>query len=296
MKKRTDIFGLILGLVFLISGFAKSFNVAAFSDIIASYGFAEISFLAVPIVIVEIIIGLLFIFRIGVKITSLTTAIVLVFFTLIYSYGLIFKGIEDCGCFGGIKALNTSPLLLYIRNVVLLILAIDVFRFSENSWKTKPAEIIAVIVILTIASYISGYTSINFFKNKAQKFEKYEANESVLGKFATFSNDSTYLVFAFSYSCPHCMNSIANLEMYEKTGIVNKVIALAYDNDTTAKQNFEDYFNPTFEIKDYTKDSIFTLTHSFPRIYYIKNDTVTLEFSGELPSGIIFKSFLENIN
>ena len=293
MKNRIKIFGLLLGLVFLVSGFAKALDVSAFADVIASYGFAGIRFMAVPVVIAEIIIGLLLVLRIGEKTTALITAILLVVFTIIYSYGLIFKGVEDCGCFGNIKALNSSPVLLYIRNAILIFLAVDIYRFSSDVWKTSPVAIIVFVLILIIASFISGYTSENFFKNKKYIFEKYEVKGSALSEFAHFSNDSTYLVFLFSYSCPHCMNSIANIEMYEKTGAVDKVIALAYDNDSIAHERFDQYFTPSFEITDYSDKSLFKLTHSFPKMYYIRNDSVIFEYTGEIPCSMILKSALK---
>ena len=280
-------------MVFLVSGFAKALDVSAFADVIASYGFAGIRFMAVPVVIAEIIIGLLLVLRIGEKTTALITAILLVVFTIIYSYGLIFKGVEDCGCFGNIKALNSSPVLLYIRNAILIFLAVDIYRFSSDVWKTSPVAIIVFVLILIIASFISGYTSENFFKNKKYIFEKYEVKGSALSEFAHFSNDSTYLVFLFSYSCPHCMNSIAHVEMYEKTGTVDKVIALAYDNDSIAHERFDHYFQPSFEITDYSDKSLFKLTHSFPKIYYIRNDSVIFEYTGEIPCSMILKSALK---
>ena len=294
MSKRTNIFRLLLGLVFLVSGFAKAFDVSAFADIIASYGFVGIRFVAVPIVVAEIIIGLLLILRIGEKTVSLITAVLLVVFTAVYSYGLIFKGVEDCGCFGNIKALNTSPVLFYIRNAILLFLAIDVYRFSSDVWKASPATVAMMMVIVIAASFMSGYTSDNFFgKYRKRTFEKYEVKGSALSEFAQFSNDSTYLVFLFSYSCPHCMNSIANLEMYEKTGAVDKVIALAYDNDSTAHERFDEYFQPSFEIIDYPDKSLFKLSNSFPKVYYVRNDSVIVEFTGEIPCSMIFKSLLK---
>lgn len=293
MKKRTTIGEFLLGLVFLISGFAKSLNVSAFADTIANYGFADISFIAIPIVIVEIILGLLLIFKIGEKTTALIATILLIIFTLVYSYGLIFKDIEDCGCFGNIKYLNTSPIILYIRNTLLLYFALDVYLNLSNVWKTNNVNIIVIIMILIMASFMSGYTSKNFLNNsKIKQFKKYEASGSKLGGFATFSSDSTYLVYVFSYSCPHCMNSIENLNQYERLGAVDKVIGLALYSDSLSKERFYDYFSPNFEVKEYNK-VLMKLTNDLPTTYYVKNDTVEIAFPGELPCAPVFKSLLK---
>ena len=292
MNKKTDLWGLVLGLVFLISGYAKSLNASAFADIITKYGFANISYVAIPIVIIEIILGLLFIFKIGEKTTALIATILLIIFTLVYSYGLIFKDIEDCGCFGSIKSLNTSPIVLYIRNILLLYFAVDVYLNSSNVWKTTNINIVVIIVIIITASFMSGYTSKNFLNSKTSKFIKYEANKSNLGEYAKFSNDSTYLVFVFSYSCPHCMNSIENLNQYERLGAVDKVIGFALYTDSLSKERFYHNFSPKFEIKEYGK-MLMKLTNDLPTTYYVKNDTVEIAFPGELPCAPVFKSILK---
>lgn len=295
MNKRIEIFELLIGIVFLISGFAKAFDISGFGDIISQYVPGSLSLLSVPIVLTEIILGLMLILKIGERLASLTACFLVVFFTLVYSYGLMFKGVEDCGCFGDIKFLNTSPVLLYIRNVVLICLSIDIYMHSENRCDANKLTVIIIIVVMCIAAFMSGYTARNLFKKQEpEAFKEYSVEDSPLKDFVSFSNDSTYLIFVFTYSCPHCMNSIENLKQYEDSGVVDKVIALAMNDDTIAKKHFQNIFHPQFTIRDYPKNDLLKLTTRFPKTYYVRHNMVIASFSGELPCSMVFKSAFEN--
>jgi hypothetical protein len=95
------------------------------------------------------------------------------------------------------------------------------------------------------------------------------------------------MVFAFTYNCPHCLNSIENLKQYESVGIVDKVIGLVLE-DSIAEQAFRENFKPTFLVKNYHPKTLFLLTNSFPQTYYIRNDSIVMKFLGELPCAYVF--------
>jgi hypothetical protein len=73
---------------------------------------------------------------------------------------------------------------------------------------------------------------------------------------------------------------------------VDKVIGLALE-DLAAENEFRKFFNPKFTIKNYHPKELFRLTQSFPQVYYIKNDSIVLKLSGELPSAYVFKKDFE---
>jgi hypothetical protein len=114
---------------------------------------------------------------------------------------------------------------------------------------------------------------------------------SALRDFVSTSKDSTYLVFAFMYSCPHCLNSIENLKQYEASGIVNKVIAVTL-KDSIRDKFFINTFKPNFTVQTYEPQTLLRLTNNFPTSYYIQNDTVKLEIHGELPCGYVLSQQL----
>ena len=292
MNKRIEICELSIGLVFLVSGIAKALDVVSFSDLIVEYGFAPLRFLAPLIVLAEIVVGLFLILKIQQKRTALFSIVFLFTLTSIYTYGFVFNDIEDCGCFGKIEILNVSPVFTYIRNIILMLMAFVVWRKRENDVVNKWSIIITagvgcMVSAIMVYSYCKEDKSDNTFVAK-------RLNETMLDQFVSTSKDSTYLVFAFSYTCPHCLNSIENLKQYESFGAVDKVIGLSIENPD-AERKYKEIFNPKFQTKNYQSKTLFQLTRSLPKAYYIKNDSLIIEFSGELPCAYIFSELMESL-
>lgn len=283
---------MIVGIVFLISGYGKALAVTDFSNLITRYGWGTVSDIALLIIGAEVIAGLLLFFYIQLKKTSLVAIVLLAVFTCIYAYGYFFKDIEDCGCFGSVSALNTSFGFTLIRNAILLYMLIDIWKNGNNIiLPVKTWTMMCITAILCVASFISGltYTNGNMIYSGVQKkqYMGKSVQSSALSDFISTSKDSTYLVFAFMYSCPHCLNSIENLKQYEPSGIVNKVIAVTL-KDSIKEKFFINTFKPNFTIQTYEPQTLLRLTNNFPAAYYIENDTVKLEIRGELPCGYLF--------
>lgn len=288
MNKRIEIYSILAGLVFLVSGTAKSLDTAFFASVIADYGFRCLQFLAPIIALLEILLGLLLIFQIRSKWSAVASITVTVFFTSVYFYALIFHDIKDCGCFGKITALNTSPAIVVGRNIIILYLLATIWYKGDNKPNYSISAFAVTLGFVCIAAFMSGYTY--KYEKPVKTIKEKTVLNSKLNDFINTSADSTYIVFAFSYTCPHCLNSIANLKEYAASGIADKVLGIALGN-TDKSLWFKEKFKPNFSIKNYSTD-LFRLTKSFPKTYYIKNNTITMELSGELPCVYIFKDML----
>ena len=300
MKQKTiQILSSLAGIVFLVSGIGKSLVVYEFSQNLMQYGFDEFQFLAPMIIIFEIALGLMLFFGIRQKLMSLIAMGYVVVLSLGYLYGHLFVNITDCGCFGHFSFLNTSPLLTYLRNFVLVCILLYIFLNSDNSQKTKELnEIIVMFCILSAVCFIMGYT----FKEPNNETTHYitdgkrvniNVEKTTLSELLTFSKDSTYLVFAFTNSCPHCLNSIENLKQYERLGVVDKVVAVTFFADSTAIKKFDEIFEPNFQILNYSLEQLFRLTNQFPISYYVKNNEIKMEIRGVLPCGYLLQRQFE---
>lgn len=283
--------GIFTGLFFIVSGIAKAFDSDYFGNIMVSYG-QEIFYWTAPFVIfTELLLGLALILEIFPKYTASAGAIIVALYTAIYTYGLLFVGVKECGCFGYIPILQTSPRLLYIRNFLLMIVLLYI---AVNSKKESSAITAPVFFICLCMMYTGAFIGGNTFKvsthrlYSAGKFSTTPLSQHILKKFVTTSPDSTYLVIAFSYTCPHCINSVGNLEQFEKMGIVDKVIGLAIENPKE-EIKFTDTFKPSFKIINYTAEDMRNLTTDFPTSYMIKRDSIIGIISGEVPSAYFFK-------
>ena len=274
----------IVGLVFLLSALLKSIDTASFADLMSRYG-AQLFGLGAPILIlVEFLIGIFLLFNIRPRTVSIVAAFFLCIVTAIYLYGVTAKGITDCGCFGPLTWLNSRPWLAFLRNGVLLALLIPSFFRPQEGTTMTTAIIVFVAVIGVIIMFMCGF-SFRGAKclNKGDKFKPVALADSPLSDFVSCRQDSTYLIFAFSYSCPYCLNSIGNVNQYQPMGAVDKVIGLAVA-DTAARKRFERLLEVNFEIRELSDLQMLHLATTLPTTYVIRHDSVVEQHPGMVVS------------
>jgi len=292
----------LVGIVFLVSGIGKAITAHEFSQQLAQYGFDMLRFLAPPIIVLETAMGLLLFFGIRQRQVSLLACCFVAVLSLGYLYGNLFANITSCGCFGYFSFLDTSPLFTFVRNVALLCALLYIFFKSGRAHRTADkSELTTMACILCAVCFATGYTFVERKDNAVQYVTKgknagMDIENSALGEFLTLSKDSTYFVFVFSYSCPHCYNSVENLKQYERLGVADRVLALSYATDSATRARFDDIFKPNFQIKSYRAEQLFRLTNQFPTSYYVENNTVKLEVRGLLPSGYLLRQQLSKMD
>jgi uncharacterized membrane protein YphA (DoxX/SURF4 family) len=295
------ILSLLAGVVFLFSGIGKSLAAHEFVQLLEQYGGEHLQFLAPFIIVLEVSLGFLLAFRFRLKQASLAALCLVAAMSAVYGYGYLFADIASCGCFGYFSFLNLPPTFTFIRNGALAGALLYIFLRSNSACKAPDEkEFAAALCILCAVSFATGYTYTERRSDATQyvtsgEYAGRSLNNSIFEELLTLSKDSTYLIFAFSYSCPHCLNSIANLKEYERLGMADRVIALSFAADSAPVQKFRRLFCPTFEVKSYPPRQLFRLTNDFPTSYYIKNDTVRLEIHGMLPCGYVLQKQLEKM-
>ena len=295
-KRILNTYAIIIGVSFLVSGVGKLVNTAEFADLIYRYGFGRLMLLAPLIVIFEITIGLMLVLLINPRRYLLLSFILLTIFTIAFAYGHFKNGVDDCGCFGTVLHTHISPVYTFIRNLILLGMSIVVWWVYPNEKTVIPGwKIVSVFGVLCISSFVAGFTfRMPGFLQPAQPVSQYnyqneDINNTEIAKYIKASPDSVYLVFCFSYTCPHCLNSIENLRSYKKNKMVDRIIALGIGPDSS-KQVFVRNFQPDFNIKDISPGAMYKLTNLYPTAFYIKNDTIKAVVQGELPAPVVFKS------
>ncbi len=291
---------IVLGLFYLFSGLIKIIDIDDFLYLIRSYHFKAFIYLAPIVPIVEVVLAYFLIFRINQKKALAFSIILLIGFTLIFSYGHFFLKIDDCGCFGGVDFLKMSPFMFYLRNGLLLFLSYFLYD-SVKPQKTKTTSVnYALISILAI--FVLSVVWLNTdFKQYTQKipysrntidayhnsFINQNIHETIFDDYAKTAEDSSYLVFVFSFDCPHCMVSAIHLNDYVKNGVVDKIVAIA--NGSRAEERF---FNENVPVQfDYQKIKhieMSQITGFHPLSFYVENDTIRFKVKGTLPD---FKRF-----
>ncbi len=284
------IFSIVCGVIFIFSGILKSLNSGSFARLLGEYDIPYIEYLAPVVIIGELLLGLALILQIWSRVMAVLAAIVLLIFTGGFTYGLLVKDITDCGCFGQSSDIFSTPLFLYVRNTVMILMLAYVMVKGDNGKvrdiKYLVVKGLSVLIVACGISFVTGLTFRRIHSGKNYIKEIVPLAETGLGAYASFSQDSTYLVFAFSYKCPHCMNSIANLKEYVPAKAVDRVIAVAV-GDSVDEALFRQEFKPNFSIV--TDKSVLKLTNDFPKAYYIRHDSLITSFAGELPCAKVFK-------
>ena len=286
-----NISAIIAGLLFLLSGLGKIGNVIYFQNLIMEYGLSYLNILAPFIILAEILIGILLIFNIKTKIVSICAICLLLIFTGAFTYAWLANGITDCGCFGNYMPVPSSPLITYIRNIVLLVLlGIVFFRGTEiqsvENWKR-----VTIYTIMFTATFVAGMTYKPFaFIEHKHPFEQRPISQTNLKEYNQQVVGSSLIMF-FSYSCPHCINSMENFKAWQSTETVENTLAyVVVDSTNTNTDSLRMVFMqryPSLEIHEVEKDRV-DFVEAFPTSFVVRNDTIKHVIVGELLSPYLF--------
>ncbi len=139
---------MLLGAVFVFSGFVKAIDPLGFSYKIEEYlRAAHFSFPAwidipivasVAIISLEFVLGVYLLLGIRRKFCAILTLLVVVAFTLISLLQAIFHPVADCGCFGDVVVLTDFQTLM--KNIVLLMLAFVFYHYHHKTTLLVPVD------------------------------------------------------------------------------------------------------------------------------------------------------------
>lgn len=138
MKILAQISRILVGILFIISGFIKANDPLGFSYKLQEYfevfnmawlGSAALA-LAIVICAAEIGLGIALLLGAKIKFTSWALLLMILFFTWLTFYSWYFNKVTDCGCFG--DALHLKPFQSFIKDIVLLVLILFIFAGKKN--------------------------------------------------------------------------------------------------------------------------------------------------------------------
>lgn len=275
-QKYLGLIPILVGILLLSSGAGKVVDTESFRKLIEDYGLSYFSIFAPMIVIIEITLGLMLLLSVNIKKAALIAFLMLVIFTIAFGYGYLFKGIEDCGCFGKIKVLKMPPLVTFLRNILLLVLTFWVWKkYPVQQATVVKWKLYSIFILIAFSSYVSGLTYQSDIKNIYQHnpYLNSPVKNTLLSNYVKTSPDSTYIVYVFTFGCTHCWDGFENAKFYKESGMVNSVIGLG--NGTKEQHDFVlNYLHPTFPVTVVQIDTLLNMVTEFPTAYYIKNDSV----------------------
>ena len=291
MKYLSFISTTLLGVMFLVSAFAKAWDAEAFADMLLLYGPEWFSIGAPVIIFIEAVMGMLLLLRVRPQWSTIAAVAFLVTVSVIFAYGVAFKGIQDCGCFGALSRLYTGkPWMTFVRNAVFCLIAVPALMTKNPSDTHLSPKLMAAMLVGATACFICGLSMRKSFVLPQWDSVKTDSRSESMRKLNAiypFSADSSYVVYLFSFTCAHCQNSFANLQQYHQLQVVDKVIGIAIENEE-AKERFYRIYKPEIDIFTIPNDSMAHITGSLPVALLIKGDSILKAESGSVTSPGIF--------
>jgi len=138
LKIVTELCRLLLGAVFIFSGFVKAVDPVGFSikitDYFIAFGLEKLQSLSLVLSFnlcaIEFMLGVCVLLGVYRKYSSLLTLLFMAFMTPLTLYLAIFDPVSDCGCFG--DAIILTNWETFLKNVVLLAAAILLFINNQR--------------------------------------------------------------------------------------------------------------------------------------------------------------------
>jgi uncharacterized membrane protein YphA (DoxX/SURF4 family) len=159
---------ILIGLTFMFSGFVKGIDpwgfAYKFTDYFHAMGLDWMTWSVFPLAILmafaEFTMGVSFFFNLKIKFFSWLVLLFMIYFLGFTLWTAVSNPVTDCGCFG--DALVISNWETFYKNVILIILAIIVFKNRRTFHPTLAPKQMNIFGIIIITGYIgSVYYSYN---------------------------------------------------------------------------------------------------------------------------------------
>lgn len=164
MKYLVGFSRIIVGVLFIISGFIKLNDPVGFSFKLEEYfsqGVLDLPFLepyalaiSIFVVIFEVLLGVMLLVGFRVKFTMWSLLLMIVGFTFLTFYSAYFNKVTDCGCFG--DAIKLTPWESFTKDIILLVFIVILFkgqRFIKPIFGSSTKRFVTLLALLVSITY-----------------------------------------------------------------------------------------------------------------------------------------------
>lgn len=168
MKALTQISRILVGVLFIISGFIKandtigfSFKLVEYFEIFNMHFFVDYAVgMAMFICIFEIMVGVALLLGAYTRLNMWLLLLMIVFFTILTGYSAITNKVTDCGCFG--DAIKLKPVESFLKDVVLLVFILIMF-FGQKYIKPMLANKTIMSIALGVSLLVTTFFTVNTY-------------------------------------------------------------------------------------------------------------------------------------
>ena len=289
MKTANLISRLIVGVVFIFSGFVKAIDplgsVYKFNDYFEAFGIPWMSplslFLSIGMSGLEFIIGFSIFFGLRTRLASWGALLFMIFFTPLTLYIALANPVSDCGCFGDALILSNTD--TFIKNIFILAAAIIVFVYRKKfktflSLKMQWICIgIASIFIVAMSVYCLRHEPIIDFRpwKVGNKIKDYVTPTPEIAEISLlYKNKNTGEIKEYPVNNYPWNDSswVANWEFVDQKKNIIQEYVKAPISDFVIHDEFQDDLtegfigNPDYQFLLFAYDLIITNKQSYPKI------------------------------
>jgi uncharacterized membrane protein YphA (DoxX/SURF4 family) len=133
MKLIRTVLRVIVGLVFIFSGFVKGVDplgtVYRMDDYFLVFGMGWATpfalYLTIFLCTLEFILGISLLFNLWIRVTVWPLVLMMIYFTILTFFDAVLNLVPDCGCFG--EAIKLTNVQTFLKNIVLMAMIIPIF-------------------------------------------------------------------------------------------------------------------------------------------------------------------------
>lgn len=286
MNKINNILKMIIrigiGAFFIISAVLKLLGLDHFELYIYSFKLFNLTLCelaARAIIAAEILVGILLIVKVRYKEAWWLTLLMLIGFSLLLIYVILFRNDSNCHCMG--ELVEITPSLSLVKNLVLIALML-VIRKEEDYPFRKRIRVLALVGSF-IAAIVPPFVlfPIDDIYNAFSKPEIY--NEANLNGFLQDSvmqdiqiDDGNYIVGIISSGCDFCRTSCLKMsEIASNNDLDSTRILYFIWGDSTSVQKFpSETHTEAFRFVTINPLVAIRITNSFPLYFFFKDGEV----------------------
>jgi uncharacterized membrane protein YphA (DoxX/SURF4 family) len=166
MKVFRNVSRILIGLVFIFSGFVKGVDplgtVYRMDDYFLAFGMPWAVpfslYLSIFLCALEFIVGISMLFNLWIKVTAWFLLGMMLYFTCLTFFDAFYNLVPDCGCFG--DAVKLTNMQTFLKNIVLMIFVIPVFagRKKFSNWAPVWAQKVFLLFFMFSFTGLSVYS------------------------------------------------------------------------------------------------------------------------------------------
>lgn len=280
---------ILMGIVFIIAGLAKSFEPVVFYWEAISYvellevnrdAWPQIGRLALVLAPFEVLVGAALVLGWRPRWTFPAATGMMVFFVLITGLAWLKDADIDCGCFGTLA--KRTPGEALAEDVLMLALLGVAWRWGTTRWSA-----VSWASAGRVALGVGGIALALLLFRFAPESERITSSDLKPGVRLTGIELSgaadidlsrgAYLVELFSPRCGRCKSAVPKLNHWAETPGVPRLVALnEYPQDSPQLQDFIRQMRPRYPIASIASSDWMRLTwrHGWPRLAYVKDGVI----------------------